>query len=72
MGAKGVATPEPMAKKALGTHLDLLALTDALAVASEARRQAVVALHESGWTYARIGELLGLTRGRVSNICNDR
>jgi len=72
MGAKGVAAPNPMAKKALETHRDLLALTDAVVVASEARRVAVVALHRSGWSYTRIGELLGLTRGRVSNICNDR
>ena len=67
-----MAAPDPMIRKALETHRELLALTDAVAIASEARRAAVVALHRSGWSYTRIGALLGLTRGRISNICNDR
>jgi hypothetical protein len=44
----------------------------AVAVASDARRQAVVALRRAGWTHVRIGKLLGLTPGRIANIVNDR
>lgn len=72
MGARGVAASSDMAKEALQAHRDLQALMAAVAVASDARREAVVALRQAGWTHARIADLLGVTPGRVANIVNDR
>jgi hypothetical protein len=72
MGAGDVAASEPMIERALEAQRDLQNLMTAVAVASDARRQAVVALRRAGWTHARIGKLLGLTPGRIANIVNDR
>ena len=72
MGAGDVAASEPMIEQALEAQRNLQALMAAVAIASEARRRAVVELRAAGWTYARIGKLLGVTPGRVANIIADR
>ena len=37
--------------------------------AQEERRRRVIGLHESGLTYAAIGQVVGLTKNRVFDIC---
>jgi DNA-directed RNA polymerase specialized sigma24 family protein len=36
---------------------------------SAVRAEALVELHEQGWTYERLAELTGLARSRVGRIC---
>lgn len=36
---------------------------------SAVRAEALVELHEQGWTYGGLAELTGLTRSRVGRIC---
>lgn len=54
---------------ALGAHGDLREARSRYEAAAAARTEAVRRLHESGWSYAQIAELLGVTRSAAAKMC---
>ncbi len=47
---------------------ELLAYLEATATEKVARQMAVIALHESGYSFAQIAKALGLSKSRVHQI----